>query len=99
MCIKKNDCVRSSLIELQSFLQSKIDIDPIHCVLMSLPCFMHVLCMTWFIQVDCIKILMILVNGIHKQKDYCLSVCCSNSDLSGINPELSIECNLITHPT
>ena len=40
----KNDRVRSSLIELQSFLQSKIDVDPIHCVLMSLPCFMHVYC-------------------------------------------------------
>ena len=95
----KNDCVRSSLIELQSFLQSKIDIDPIHRVLMSLPCFMHVLCRTWFIQVDCIEIPRIFVNGIHKQKDYCLSVCCSNADFSCINPELSIECNLITHPT
>ena len=42
-CFKKNDGVRSCLIELQSFLLSKVDVDPIHRVLMSLPCFMHVL--------------------------------------------------------
>ena len=58
----KNDCVQSSLIELQSFPQSKIDVDPIRCVLMSLPCFMQILCMTWCIQVDRIRILMILVH-------------------------------------
>ena len=34
-CFVKNDCVRSSLIELESFPQSKIDVDPIHCVLVS----------------------------------------------------------------
>ena len=27
-CFLKNDCVRSRLIELQSFLQSKVDVDP-----------------------------------------------------------------------
>ena len=37
----KNDRVRSSLIELQSFPQSKIDVDPMHSVLMSLPCFVR----------------------------------------------------------
>ena len=62
----KNDSVRSSLIELQSFLNSKIDVDPIYCVLMSLPCFAHVLCMTRYTQVDRIKILVILVHGIHR---------------------------------
>ena len=41
-CFVKNDSVRSSLIELQSFLQSKINVDPIHSVLVFLPCFMHV---------------------------------------------------------
>ena len=70
----KDDSVRSSLIELQSFLQSKIDVDPIYCVLMSLPCIVHVLCMARFIQVDRNKILMVLVHGIHRQKEYCLSV-------------------------
>ena len=70
----KNDSIRSGLIELQSFLQSKIDVDPIHCVLMSLPCFMHVLCMTRYTQADRIRILVILVHGIQKQKEHCLSV-------------------------
>ena len=73
-CFVKNDGVRSSLIELQSFPQSKIDVDPIYCVLMSLPCFMHVLCKTRLIQVDRIRILIILVHRINKQKEYCLFV-------------------------
>ena len=34
----QNDSVGSCLIELQSFLQSKIDVDPIYRVLMFLPC-------------------------------------------------------------
>ena len=72
-CFMKNDCVRSSLIELQFFPQRKIDGDPIHCVLMSLPCFVHGLCMTRCIQVDRIRILMVFVHGIHKQEEYCLS--------------------------
>ena len=33
-CFVKNDSVRSCLIELQSFLQSKIDVDPMYRVLM-----------------------------------------------------------------
>ena len=37
----KNDGVRSRLIELQPFLQSKIDVDPIYRVLIFLPCFMQ----------------------------------------------------------
>ena len=42
-CFVKNDLVRSCLIELQSFPLSKFDVDPIHRVLMFLPCLMHVL--------------------------------------------------------
>ena len=70
----KNDSVRSCLMELQSFLQSKIDVDPLYRVLMFLPCFMHVLCMTRSIQVDRSKILMVFVHWIHRQKEYFLSV-------------------------
>ena len=73
-CFMKNDRIRSSLIELQSFLQSKIDVDPAHCVLMLLPCFMHVLCMTRCINIDRVRILLIFVHGIDKQKEYCLSI-------------------------
>ena len=70
----KNDSVRSRLIELQSFPYSKTDVDPIYCVLMSFPCFVHTLCMTRPTQVDRIRTLMTLVSGIHKEKEHCLSV-------------------------
>ena len=73
-CFVKNDSVRSRLIELQSFHQSKIDVDQIHRVLMFLPCFMHVLCKTWCFQFDFLRIFVVFVHGIHKQKEYCLSV-------------------------
>ena len=76
----KNDRFRSSLIELQSLLHSKIDVDPIYCVLMFLPCLVHVLCKTRCFQVDRVRILMVFVHGIHKQKEYCLSVA-QNFDL------------------
>ena len=39
-CFLKNDCIRSSLIECQSFPNCKINIDPIYRVLMFLPCVM-----------------------------------------------------------
>ena len=71
--IVKNDGVRSRLTELQSFLLSKFDIDPIHRVLMFLPCFMHVPCKTRCSQVDRLRILVFLIHRIHKQKEYCLS--------------------------
>ena len=70
----KNDSVRSCLIELQSFLQSKVDVDPIHRVLMFLPCFMHVLCKTRCFKVNRVRILMVFVHGIERQKEYCLSL-------------------------
>ena len=97
-CFVKNDRVRSSLIELQSFPQSQIDVDPIHCVLMSLPCNMQVLCMTRCIQVDRIRILRACPWD--PQAERILSVCCSNFDLQVcINPELMMECKLIALPT
>ena len=73
-CFVKDDCVRSRLIELQSFLLSKFDIHPIHLLLMFLPCFMHVLCKTRCTQVVCVRILVFFVHRIHRQKEYCLSV-------------------------
>ena len=72
-CIVKNDSVRSRLIELQSFLLSKFDIDPIH-----RPCFMHVPCKTRCFQVDFFRILVFFVHGIHSRKEYGLSFLCSN---------------------
>ena len=73
-CFIKNDGVRSSLIELQSFLHSKIEVDPIQRVLMFLPCFMHVLFKTRCSQVDRIRILVFFVHRIHRQIEYCVSV-------------------------
>ena len=63
----------SSLTELQSVLQSKIDVNPNYWVLMSLPCLMQVLCMTRYTQVDHIRILVTFVHKINRQKEYCLS--------------------------
>ena len=64
-CFLKNNCVRSS---------RKIDVDPIYCVLMSLPCIVQVLCMTWYIQVDRTRILVTFVPRINRQEEYCLSL-------------------------
>ena len=72
-CLVKNDGDRSRLIELQSFLLRKFDVDPIHRVLMFLPCFMHVACKTRSFQVDRLRILVFLIYRIYKQKEYCLS--------------------------
>ena len=72
-CVVKDDCVRSCLIELQSFLLSKINVDQIHCVLMFRPYFMHVLCKSRHIQVDRIRILVFFVHRIHRNEEYCLS--------------------------
>ena len=36
-CFLKDDCIRSNLIECQSFPQSKIDVDPTYCVLSQSP--------------------------------------------------------------
>ena len=41
---------------------------------MSLPCIVQVLCMTWYIQVNHLRILVILVRRTNRQKEYCLSV-------------------------
>ena len=56
------------------------------------------MCKTRCIQIDRIKIPMVLVHGIHKQKEYCF-VCCSNFWPPNINPELMMECKLIAHTT
>ena len=67
----KNDRVRSSLIELQSFFQSKIDVDPIYRVLMFLPRCLHVLRKTRCFQVHCLRIFVFFIYRIHKHKEYC----------------------------
>ena len=70
----ENDSVQSRLMELQSFSYGMIDVDPLNCVLMSVPRFLYVLCMTLFIQVDRIRIFVTLVSGTHREEAHCLSV-------------------------
>ena len=72
-CIVKDDCVRSCLMELQSFPLSNLYIDPVHRVLVSFPRFLLVPCKTWFGQVKLVRIFVFLVHGIHSRKEYCLS--------------------------
>ena len=55
----KNNCIRSCLIERQSFWNRKIDVDPIYSVLMSLPCIVQVLCSAWYREVNMFRIFMI----------------------------------------
>ena len=76
-CIVKYDCVRSCLIELQSFPLSKLYIDPIHRVLVPSPLLL-VQCKTWFGQTKLLRILVILIHGFHGCTEYRLSVVCSN---------------------
>ena len=71
--VVKDDCVRSCLIELKSFLLRKFDVDPTHRVLMSFPLFLIVPCKTWCVQVNLIRIFVFLVHWIHNRKEYCPS--------------------------
>ena len=72
-CFLKDDCIRSSLIECQPFLNSKIDVDPIYCVLMSLPCVMQVLCMTRYTQsITSGSLLLLSVGSTSRKNTVCL---------------------------
>ena len=72
-CIVEDDCVRSCLIEIQSFSFSKLYIDLIHRILVHFPLLL-VRCTTWFGQIKLFWILVILMHGIHGCKEYRLSV-------------------------
>ena len=48
-CIVEDDCVRSCLLERQSFSLSKQNIDPVHRILVHFPLWL-VRCKTWFGQ-------------------------------------------------
>ena len=94
-CIVKNDSVRSNLIELQSFLLSKFEIDPIH-----RPCFMHVPCKTRCFQVDFSGSLCSLSMGSTAVKNtVCLSFLkfCTHLPVSILNWWWNVT--LIAHPT
>ena len=87
----KNDGVGSCLIELQSFLLSKIDVDPIHRVLMFLPLILLVACGTRCILFGSLCSLFIGSTDVKNTVCLLLKFC-----PPGINPELMMECK---HPT
>ena len=72
-CVVKDDCVRSCLIELESFLLSKFYVDPIHRVFIVLPLFLLVPCKTQCFQVNVIRISVFFVHRIQIRKEYRLS--------------------------
>ena len=72
-CVEKDDCVRSCLIELTSFLLRKFDVDPIQSVLMFLPLFLMVPCKTRCFQVNFVWISVFFVHRIHRREEYSLS--------------------------
>ena len=73
-CPLKNNCVRSCLIELQSFFDdSKINIDPKYRILMPFPGVLQVSCMTRYRVVDILWIFVVFVSWINKQEEHRLS--------------------------
>ena len=96
-CVVKDDCVRSCLIELQSFPLTKLYIDPIHRVFMSFPlsvCTMQDVVRSRQAYTD---LLCCLSMGFTAVKN---TVCLSLPKFCppGINPEFVMECNLVAHP-
>ena len=96
-CCMKNDSVRSSLIELQSFLHCKIDVDPIHCVLM----FIHASCMycAWRGTLKSIvsgSLWFLFMGSTGRKNTVCLLL---KIWPPSTNPELMMECKLIAHQT
>ena len=71
----KVDCIRSSLIECQSFTNRKIDVDPVHRVLMLLPCAVPRISVgRGTAGVSVFGIFVVFVSWINRQEEYCLSL-------------------------
>ena len=97
-CSLKNNCVRSCLIEPQSFFDdSKINIDPKYRILMPFPSVLHISGMTRNRVVNILWISVVFVSWIDKQKNTdCLLL---KFWPPGINPLLRIEERLKLLPT
>ena len=72
-CSLKNNCVRSCLIELQSFFDRKINIDPKYRVLMPFPCTVQVSRETWYREVNIFRVFVTFISWINRQEEHCLS--------------------------
>ena len=70
----KDDCLRSCLIECQSFSDCKINIDPKYRVLMPFPCTVHVFRETWYREVNILRVSVTFISWINRQEEYRLSV-------------------------
>ena len=72
--ILKDDCIRSCLIELQSFFDdSKININPEYRILMPFPIVLHVSSTTRHRIINVFWISMIFIPWINRQKEHRLS--------------------------
>ena len=69
----KDDCVRSCLIEFQSFPLSKFYVDPIHRVLMYFLLFSACTMQVVVLPGQFFWILVFFVPWIHRREEYCLS--------------------------
>ena len=94
--VVKDDCIRPCLIELKSFLLSKFDVNPIHSVLM----FFHTFCLYQarrgaFKSISSGSLCSLFMGSTDVHNTVCLllKIC-----PPGINPEFTMECNLIAHP-
>ena len=92
----KKDSVRSCLIELQSLLQSKVDVDPIHRVFM----FFHFLCLYRarrgaFRSTVSGSLCTLFKESTGVKNTICLLL---KFCPPGINPEHTMECKLIARP-
>ena len=73
-CSLKSNCVRSCLMEPQSFFDdSKINIDPKYCIFMSLTCILQVSCMTRHRIINIFWILMIFIPRVNRHEEHRLS--------------------------
>ena len=93
-CSLKNDGIRSRLIELQSFSDRKINVNPKYTVLMSLPCILQVSRSTWYRVVDILWIFVTCISWINKQEECCLSSAqiLTSKYQSIVNNRVKIDC-------
>ena len=99
-CFLKDDSIRSSVIEFQSFLNSKIDVDPNK---LCLDVFFSALCRYCAVRGSFLRssitsgsLWLLSIRSTSKKNIVCLLL---ESWPPGINPQLRMECKLIEHPT
>ena len=94
-CSSKNDCIRSCLIECQSFFDRKINIDPKYRVLMPFPCAAQVSRETRYREVNIFKVSVTFISWINKQEEHRLSSAqiFTSKYQSIVDNRMKIECS------